>query len=299
MKESWTRVTNAVRVQTRTAYVRNLCLAHRVQYVRRYLLAKIWYLAQVLPPTRHIQQLTTTCTWFIWKGATFRVHTTLQRPKDQGGRALPDIVLKRRALLLGRLRTLAVQVSATAAFFRTLNLVDAVENSPVWVESRANSSTSANMLWTWRMYHPLARMKPHASCEARYTGHFEPYSAKERSEVMRIIRKYPDNNWKRLWLNLHTAWTSGAQKSTWYMKVHDLTPINDRLAAINLTETNRYITCGAVDTIQYRVTQCGESRVIMNSTRARMPPLPAQNFCTYLKRGHCDLTSTYAPPPET
>ena len=38
---SWTKVTNAVRAQSRTAYARNLCLAHRVQYVQTYLLAKI------------------------------------------------------------------------------------------------------------------------------------------------------------------------------------------------------------------------------------------------------------------
>ena len=56
VQDSWTNVTNAVRAQTRTAYARNLCLAHRVQYVQTYFLAKIWYLAQVLPPpTRQIQ----------------------------------------------------------------------------------------------------------------------------------------------------------------------------------------------------------------------------------------------------
>ena len=34
VQESWTKVTNAVRAQARTAYARNLCLAHRVQYVK-------------------------------------------------------------------------------------------------------------------------------------------------------------------------------------------------------------------------------------------------------------------------
>ena len=121
---------NAVRAQARQAYARHLCLAHRVQYVKTYLLSKIWYLAEVLPrPTRHIQQLTTTCTWFIWRGSTFRVPTTtLRRPKDQGGWALPDVALKCRALLLGRMKTLAAQkTSATAAFLRTWNLTDVVE----------------------------------------------------------------------------------------------------------------------------------------------------------------------------
>jgi hypothetical protein len=50
VQDCWTKVFNAVRAQARTAYARNLCLAHRVQYVQTYLLAKVWYLAQVLPP---------------------------------------------------------------------------------------------------------------------------------------------------------------------------------------------------------------------------------------------------------
>jgi len=173
VQESWSTVDNAVRAQARQAYARHLCLAHRVQYVQTYLLSKIWYLAQVLPPPiRHIQQLTTTCTWFIWRGATFRVPTTtLQRPKNQGGWALPEVALKCRALLLGRMRTLAAQkTSATAAFLRTWNLTDVVENPLKYVEYRANSPTSANMPWTWLTYRPLARMNPSANCEAGYTG---------------------------------------------------------------------------------------------------------------------------------
>jgi hypothetical protein len=120
-KESWTRVHNTVRAK---AYDRNLCLAHRVQYkyIHTYLLAKICYLAQIIPPrVRHIQQLTTICTWFIWKRATFRVPVTiLQRPKNQGGWALPDIALKCQALLLVILWNFATRKgSVTAAFLRT------------------------------------------------------------------------------------------------------------------------------------------------------------------------------------
>jgi len=138
VQESWTTVTNAVRAQARTAYARNLCLAYRVKYVQTYLLAKIWYLAQVLqPPTRHIKQLTLMCTWFIWKGATFRVPTTtLQPPKEQGGWALPDIALKCRQLLLGRMWTFAAhKVSATAVFLRKWNITGAVEKTPTYKQN--------------------------------------------------------------------------------------------------------------------------------------------------------------------
>jgi hypothetical protein len=90
-------------------------------------------MAQVIPPTtRHIQQLTSTCTWFIWKGAIFRVPiTTLQRPEEVGGWALPDIKLKCRTLLLGRMRTLAARKeTATAALVRKWLLTETVENPP-------------------------------------------------------------------------------------------------------------------------------------------------------------------------
>jgi len=88
--------------------------------------------------------------------------------------------------------------------------------------------------------------------------------------MTRVVRKYTDANWKRLWTNLHTAWISDAQRSTCCMVVHDLTPTKDRLAAINLTETNRYSTCGAVDTTQHRLTQFGVNQLIWNWTRARI-----------------------------
>jgi hypothetical protein len=86
-KASWPGTIQKVRQQARIAYDSTLCLTQRIQYVQMCLLAKVWYLAQILPPTKmYEQQLTTICSWFIWKGATLRVSaTTLQRPRQQGG----------------------------------------------------------------------------------------------------------------------------------------------------------------------------------------------------------------------
>jgi len=92
-----------------------------------------------------------------------------------------------------------------------------------------------------------------------------------------VVRKYPDVNWKRLRTNLHTAWISDVRRSTWYMVIHDLIPTNDSLAAIKLTETNRCSICDAIDTTQHRLTQCGESKLIWNSTRAKMAAITRTN----------------------
>ena len=87
MKYSWAGVINAVRAQARTTYTRSLCFAQRVRYVQGCLLAKIWYMAQIVPLTNvHAQQITTIYTWYLWQGAIFRVPvTTLHRPKEEGG----------------------------------------------------------------------------------------------------------------------------------------------------------------------------------------------------------------------
>jgi len=94
---------------------------------------------------------------------------------------------------------------------------------------------------------------------------------------MCIVRKYPDVNWKRLWTNFLKARISDAQRSMWYMEIYDLSPTNDRLAAINLTDTNRCSTCEAFHTTQHRLTQCGESKLIWDWTRARIAAITQTN----------------------
>ena len=107
---------------------------------------------------------------------------------------------------------------------------------------------------------------------------------------MRIGRKYPHANWKRLWTNLQAAGISDAQKSTCFTVIHDLTPTKERLAAIHLSETNRCNTCGdddtmqhcltqcgADDTMQNRLTQCGASKLIWNWTRQRKAAITHTN----------------------
>ena len=47
---SWTRLASLVRTQARGAYSRDLNIAQRITYVQVYMLAKLWYTAQVLQP---------------------------------------------------------------------------------------------------------------------------------------------------------------------------------------------------------------------------------------------------------
>jgi hypothetical protein len=82
---SWTRIMNMVRLQAREAYIRDLDLTQRIQYVHTYMLAKLWYTAQVLPsPSVQIRQIVLAVAWFIWQGDIFRYPSPHCRKKEEG-----------------------------------------------------------------------------------------------------------------------------------------------------------------------------------------------------------------------
>jgi hypothetical protein len=60
---SWTHLVGLVKSQAKDSYSRDLCLAHRLRYAHVYLLARLWYVAQVLAaPRLCLQQITAAVT---------------------------------------------------------------------------------------------------------------------------------------------------------------------------------------------------------------------------------------------
>jgi hypothetical protein len=103
--DTWSRLTGQARALAREAYSRELNFANRTHYVHSYLLAKIWFAAQIfVVPSQNVQQLNIAITYFIWRGSVFRVPiNVLRKPKTEGGWDLIDIFAKCTALLLCRL----------------------------------------------------------------------------------------------------------------------------------------------------------------------------------------------------
>ena len=104
--------------------------------------------------------------------------------------------------------------SVTAAFLRTWNLTDRAENPPhvggiprklVYIYQYALDMTYVPSI---HADESLRKMR-----QRIYQALRAIHSASERVELMRILRKHPDTNWRRLWLDLHSAWVSDAQKS--------------------------------------------------------------------------------------
>jgi len=101
--KSWAILTAKIRAQAQEAYHRALNLEHRIRYVNNFLLARAWFTTQISPPTPtdYVRQINTAISWFLWKGALIRVPlSTLQRPKELGGRALIHITAKCMTLFM-------------------------------------------------------------------------------------------------------------------------------------------------------------------------------------------------------
>ena len=100
--KSWTITTAQIRAPTQDAYCRDLSLDKRIQYVHDYLMARVWYLAQMYPPPYEcVRQLNTTISYCVWRGKIFRVHlSALQRRKGEGGWDLIHTTAKSCALFL-------------------------------------------------------------------------------------------------------------------------------------------------------------------------------------------------------
>jgi hypothetical protein len=82
---SWRNVTGSVCAQAQEIYYRDLLLHQCIQHANIYLMAKVWFLAQIFPPPVDIlRQINTVLSWCLWKGSIFRVPlSTLQQHKNE------------------------------------------------------------------------------------------------------------------------------------------------------------------------------------------------------------------------
>jgi hypothetical protein len=103
---SWTNTIAKIRKQAQESYHRHLTFDKRVQFIHEYVYSRAWYMTQKYHPTKNsIRQINTTTSWFLCKGAIYRVPlSTLYRQKTRGGWGLVNFGAESYTLLLYRMR---------------------------------------------------------------------------------------------------------------------------------------------------------------------------------------------------
>ena len=104
-KNSWNVLTSRIGAQAHDIDQRALDLDQRIRYVQEYLLARAWYMAQIIPtPNDNLRQINMTISWFLWKGEIFLVPlSTLQRTKKERGWGMIHPAAKCMALFFRRM----------------------------------------------------------------------------------------------------------------------------------------------------------------------------------------------------
>jgi hypothetical protein len=114
---------------------------------------------------------------------------------------------------------------------------------------------------------------------------------------MRIVKRWQNTNWRRVWAYLWDAPVPESTKEIWYSVMHDIIPTRERLLAIKLIQTDTCASCQVKDTLSHRIIGCGEGHEQWDWTRRtvaamlRMDPrwineewLYRPQFCSWLKQ---------------
>ena len=271
--DNWTRTVRTVRAQARKAYARTLCLDLRIQYTTLYLLAKIWYIAQVLPLKKsHAQQLTTIVQWFIWQAAIFRVPAAItQRPKKEGGWNMPDIDAKCKTLLYNRMRdTIEKGDTILACMYRTWGMHQLIKNPPAAnrhlkkLEHLQNYVVDMAYMSTTDLTGSCKIIKKSMYATLHHIA------TNGNPMQMRIIRHNPGIAWQRVWSNLHNSGLPPDITSMWYKAINDILPTHNRLVTIHLVPDNKCPRCQNPDSILHRIVECNDGTLQWGWTKQKL-----------------------------
>jgi hypothetical protein len=105
VKANFDTLIATVNFMCRNNAIRNLNLIQKVWTVNTFILSKLWYVSQVIPPgNQHMAQLKTAIGNFIWAGHLYRVdRRQLWLARKKGGLSLVSIEHKMKALFLKNL----------------------------------------------------------------------------------------------------------------------------------------------------------------------------------------------------
>ena len=81
---------------------------------------------------------------------------------------------------------------------------------------------------------------------------------------------WPNVDRRRVWKNMSEAHLPESTRAAWYRVIHDITPTKERLSRIKLAQTDTCRHCKAKDTLEHRLTLCGEGKEIWEYTKTLM-----------------------------
>ncbi|KAJ4438158.1 hypothetical protein ANN_14097 [Periplaneta americana] len=83
------------------------------------------------------------------------------------------------------------------------------------------------------------------------------YIMKNSIHSPRIVEQFPNQRWHKIWHNIHLANIPTAWQTTVYCYINQIIPTEQRKHRHHLTDSPACKTCGFIDTLKHRITNCG------------------------------------------
>jgi len=145
----------------------------------------------------------------------------------------------------------ALERTTTASLIKARNLSGTLGNPhPPRCEISLQTRLHASLCYLLACIpHPGHDETPKSFRRRIYTTLHTMATAATAVRDIRVTKLHPTFNWPQVWRNLHAACITEEVKPVWFTAIPDIIPMNERLSKIRITDSNRCIHCGHIDTL--------------------------------------------------
>lgn len=241
---NYSKVVQSIIAATRTHMSRRLNLFEKIIVLNTYLLSKLWYIAQVIPPSNvHLAQIKKTTGYFLWGN-----HRIFKIERSQ-------LYLH---LLKGGLNLIDPETQCKSLFVRGLLF----KNNTVYNHYLMSTDNLKGLsLNTQRFIQKAKEIKnqPHLVTNKQMYD----YMIDKLNIEVKVEKKYPQIQWEQVWENINQNFLTLSSRSTLYEIFNDIIPNKIKLFN-NISNTENYLcdVCGKPDNNIHRIINCTKTKII-------------------------------------
>lgn len=251
--KNWRETTNKLHGTMMESTWRSVNLVEKTRIANIFFFSKAYYMAQVFPlPKLQARKIMQLAARYVWKGNIFKLKpATISKPRITGGLALTDITRKASALYIKRITRIMHENphTITAKLFTVVQPKSMIP--PIDIKK-----LTFQLKHVGAFYLEFSYLGERLQRKTYLTTSDIMQTWQKTDQPNPIVLKQPSINWQIVWKNLSLPIHSSEVVSTWYKVVNQLIATNEKLYHIGLSNTDKCLQCGLVDTVLHRFT-CG------------------------------------------
>lgn len=250
-KFTYDSIINNIQFHLSNNKIRNLNIHAKALYLNTFVLSKLWYIAQAIPPSNlQLGKIKAAIGRFLWGNSIFKVdRNQLYLRCEDGGIGLVDVESKCKALFMKN----------------------------ILYDKSGNSDADEEYLLQLNCLSKLSRNGKEWIMEARFLKqNFDLKSVKllywyfidKRNTIPKVEEKFPLVQWENIWENIRSCFLSMEDKSRLYYFVNDLIPNREKLISygIGRLQNSNCDICSLPDDNKHRIMRCKNAQQVWEWT---------------------------------